>query len=64
MSAFWCDFLEFVYLPIQTFIGYDSLISSLILIAFVVFQFWLVYICIVKPFVMCFKMLIGLMFGG
>lgn len=64
MSGFWVSFLEFVYLPIQTFIGYDCLISSIVLLGFVIFQFWLIYICVVKPFVMCFNALTKLMFGG
>ena len=64
MSEFWCQLLEYIYLPINTFIGYDVTISSIIVIGFVFFQFWLIYTCVLKPFRDCFKMLISLFFGG
>ncbi len=64
MSQFWLEFLEFVYMQINTFIGYDSLISSAIIILFVVFQFWMIKVCIIKPFIDCFKMLWNIFFGG
>jgi len=64
MSLFWCELLEYIYLPIQEFIGFDITISSVIVVLFTFFQFWLVYKCVIKPFIDCFKMLIALMFGG
>ena len=64
MSEFWLELLEFIYLPINNFIGYDSFISSAIIIVFVIFQFWLIKICVLRPFIDLFKMLCNLFFGG
>ena len=64
MSKFWCELLEYIYLPIMTFVGFDITISSLIVIAFTFFQFWLVYTCVIRPFIDCSKLLLSLFFGG
>lgn len=64
MSQFWCEFLEFIYMPIFNVLGYDSLLSALILITFIWFQFFIIRICILKPFSYLFRALLSMFFGG
>ena len=58
MSEFWIQFLEYLYLPIQSFLGdFDPLIGFLVLFAFFALQIWLVYHLFLKPIKMVFKFL-------
>lgn len=64
MSTFWCELLEFLYMPIYSLIGYDSLLTGIVLVLFVWLQFYVIKICIVKPLISLSKMLLNMFYGG
>ena len=64
MSKFWCELLEFIYMPIYSIIGYDSLLTGILLILFTWLQLWIIKICIIKPLIQLSKILFNLFYGG
>jgi hypothetical protein len=58
ISNFWLTVLEVLYLPIYQFFGYNSIITFIILLFFVMFQLWLFWHLFLKPFVYIFKVFI------
>ena len=64
MSAFWLELLEFIYLPIYAILGYDSLVTGIVLTLFVWLQFYVIKICIVKPLISLTKTILNMFYGG
>lgn len=62
ISNFWLTLLEVMYLPINTFFGYNSIISFVFLILFVMLQIWIFYHLFFKPFIYILKIFVNFIF--
>ena len=55
LQQFWLTLLEVLYLPIYSFIGYDSFVTFVCLVLFVALQLWCFWHLFFKPFIYVLK---------
>lgn len=62
LGQFWLSMLETIYMPIYTFIGYNPLLTFIIIALFVILQIWIFWHLFLKPFIYILKIFVSFVF--
>jgi hypothetical protein len=62
ISNFWLALLEAIYLPINSFFGYNSILAFVVLIFFVALQIWIFWHLFFKPYIYICKIFVNFIY--
>jgi len=57
LSEFWLELFTTIYMPIYNFLGYNGILSFILVVFFVAFQIWVFYHLFFKIFLYVLKFL-------